>query len=196
MTDVIQRAPTARARCRGCGRAIGKGELKFGESFANPYAEGEAFTWFHLPCAALMSPGKLLPLLDATPGIADRDELRRIAEAGVAHARLPRLAGVERDPSGRAHCRSCRELIAKGALRLRVQIVENGRVEPLGYIHASCAQPYFGTADVLHRIERLAPDLSAADRGELSVLLEKPPLAPLAKAEPELDSAATARKSG
>jgi len=41
MPDVLQPAPTGRAKCRGCAKPMTKGELRFGESVANPFAEGE-----------------------------------------------------------------------------------------------------------------------------------------------------------
>ena len=43
MPHVIEPAPTGRAKCRGCGEKIGAGELRFGESLPNPFAEGESF---------------------------------------------------------------------------------------------------------------------------------------------------------
>ena len=52
MPHVFEPAPTGRAKCRGCGRAIAKGELRFGERLPNPFAEGEMTLWFHPLCAA------------------------------------------------------------------------------------------------------------------------------------------------
>jgi Poly(ADP-ribose) polymerase and DNA-Ligase Zn-finger region len=199
VADVIQPAPSGRAKCRGCGRAIAKGELRFGESFANPYAEGEALSWFHVPCAALMRPEKLLPTLDVTTGtLAERDWLARTAAVGVAHRRLPRLCGVERASSGRAECRQCREPIAKGTFRFRLQMFEEGRANPIGTIHVGCAEAYFGTRELLERLSRLAPELSSHDTVEVTALLasQKSPLAPLAKTDAEPEIAPGSRKSG
>jgi hypothetical protein len=171
--------------------------VRFGEAFENPYAEGEAHSWFHLACAALMAPAKLLAVLaEATDELPERDWLTRTAEVGAAHRRLPRLAGAERASSGRAHCRHCHELIGKATFRLRLQTFEDGRAVPLGYIHVACAGAYFGFADILDRIERLTPAATDADRTELALALgtEPAPLAPLAKAKDEL--AEGALKSG
>jgi hypothetical protein len=178
--DSIQAAPSGRAKCKGCGNAIAKAELRFGETGPNAYGEGEATNWFHLACAALMRPEKLLPVLEAeTAEVPERDWLLRTARVGSEHERLPRLVRAERASSGRAHCRSCRELIAKGEWRFVLQIFEDGRPSPIGTIHASCAEAYFGTADLQERAERLTPDLSAEDRAELAraLAVQRPGLA-------------------
>ena len=180
MPDSIQAAPTGRAKCKGCGNVIAKGELRFGEVGPNSYGEGEATSWFHLHCAALMRPEKLLPVLEAaSDSIEERSWLESTARFGNEHHRLPRLVRAERASSGRAHCRSCRELIAKGDWRFVLQMFEEGRPNPIGTIHASCAEAYFGTADVLARARRLTPDLSDQDVAELTKALaeQRPGLA-------------------
>ena len=48
MPHVIEAAPTGRAKCRGCGRAIARGELRFGERLPNAYGEGIALHADHL----------------------------------------------------------------------------------------------------------------------------------------------------
>lgn len=180
VTDSIQPAPTGRAKCRGCAQAIAKGELRFGESGPNSYGEGEAMSWFHLSCAALMRPEKLGPVLESTnePLLA-REWLAEEVRVGAAHPRLSRLVRAERASSGRAQCRSCRELIGKGAWRFALQMFEEGRPSPIGTIHAECAEAYFGTADVLSRARRLTPALGEADAEELakSLAQQRPGLA-------------------
>jgi len=189
--DSIQAAPTGRAKCKGCGQAIAKGELRFGESGPNSYGEGEAMSWFHLSCGALMRPEKLLPVVEASAEpISERDWLLETARFGVEHHRLARLVRAERASSGRAHCRSCRELIAKGEWRFALQTFEEARPNPLGTIHASCAQAYFGTAAVLDRAERLTPGLSVDDVADLERALanQRPGLAKTEGSEEEDDS--------
>jgi hypothetical protein len=180
VSDSIQAAPTGRAKCRGCGKAIAKAELRFGETGPNSYGEGEATSWFHLPCAALMRPEKLEPVLATyTEPVPERDFLDETARVGIEHRRLPRLVRAERASSGRAHCRSCRELINKGEWRFALQMFEEGRPNAIGTIHASCAEAYFGTADVLARARRLTPDLTDEDASDLSKALaeQRPGLA-------------------
>lgn len=188
--DSIQPAPTGRAKCRGCGRAIAKAELRFGETGPNSYGEGEATSWFHVACAALMRPEKLEPLLQATEELPERDWLSETVRLGLEHHRLPRLVRVERASSGRATCRSCRELIAKGEWRFALQMFEEGRPNPIGTIHASCAEAYFGTAEVLGRARRLTPDLDEAELTDLQKALseQRPGLAKTQGSDAEQDS--------
>jgi len=189
--DSIQAAPTGRAKCRGCSRAIAKGELRFGETGPNSFGEGEATSWFHLACASLMRPEKLLPMLEATTEeLPERAWLEEAARLGIEHRRLPRLVRAERASSGRAHCRSCRELIAKGDWRFALQMFEEGRPAPIGTIHVTCSEAYLGTADVLSRAKRLTPDLSDADLAELAQVLsaQRPGLAKTQGSDDEVDS--------
>jgi hypothetical protein len=189
--DSIQAAPTGRAKCKGCGNAIAKGELRFGETGPNSFGEGEATSWFHLACAALMRPEKLLPVLEATSDeLAERVWLEEAARFGVEHRRLPRLLRAERASSGRAHCRSCRELIAKGDWRFALQMFEEGRATAIGTIHVTCAEAYFGTADVLSRVRRLSPDLSEPDLADLQQALseQRPGLAKTQGSDSDDDS--------
>lgn len=197
MAHTLEIAASGRSKCRGCGTPIAKGELRFGERLPNPFGEGEAVYWFHPLCAACMRPEPFLDALDAAAEPpADAEWLRKAAEVGAAHRRLPRLARAERASSGRARCRHCRELIEKSAWRLVLQIFEEGRMGSAGFIHVACAEPYFETGAILDRIEKLTPDLSAADLEEIGALLRRPPLAktrpaeapPLAKTAPETDA--------
>jgi hypothetical protein len=172
MPDQIESAASGRAKCRGCGRTVAKGELRFGEALPNPYGEGEALFWFHLRCAACMRPERLLPALaQSLQPIEERAELERVAQLGLAHERLPRLASAERAPTNRARCRHCQELIEKSAWRLGLQAFEEGRFTSIGFIHAGCASGYFGTTQILDRIAWLAPALAPSDVAELETLL-------------------------
>jgi len=171
MPGVFEPAPSGRAKCRGCGKAIAKDTLRFGELYPNPYGEGEATLWFHPVCAALKRPEPLLESLEDPSALHDeRDRLEAYARDGIAHRRLPRLNGADRAPTGRARCRSCKEMIAKDAWRFSLVYYEEGRFEPSGFIHARCAPIYFETAAVLDRLpyfSDLSPDDLAAIEGEL-----------------------------
>lgn len=166
-------ATSGRAKCRGCGRAIRTGELRFGEALPNPYGEGDAVYWLHVTCAACMRPEKFLPALRATDAdIPERTWLESTAETGIAHRRLPRLAFAERSKSGKARCRSCREMIAGGVMRFALVMFEEGRLNPSGFIHVECAQNYLGTTDILDRVQKLSPDVDAPSLAELSEQLQ------------------------
>jgi len=179
MPHVIEAASTGRAKCRGCGERIASGELRFGESVPNPFADGDTTHWFHPACAAYKRPE---PFLEAVAARAEPlpDGERLIAEAkrGVEHPRLTRIDGAQRDPSGRAQCRSCKTAIAKGSWRIALVFYEEGRFMPAGYVHPTCAQAYFETADVLPRVRHFARNLGDADLAELSAELQRPAASP------------------
>jgi Poly(ADP-ribose) polymerase and DNA-Ligase Zn-finger region len=175
MAHLIQPASSGRAKCRGCGERIAAGELRFGESLPNPFADGETTLWFHLDCAAFKRPEPLLETLEAaTEPIGDAPRLIAEARRGVAHRRLPRIDGAEHAPSGRARCRSCRAPVDKGSWRIRLVFLEEGRFVPGGFIHARCAPVYFETADVVPRLKRFSPGLSEGDWRELDTELQVP----------------------
>ncbi len=121
--------------------------------------------WFHLICAAYRRPD---PLLETMPASGEQDE-RVTAEArrSLELRRLPRIDGGQRDPSGRAKCRSCRETIQKGEWRIRLAFFEQGRFEPGGFIHVACAPTYFETDDVAPRVLHFSADLAAEERADL-----------------------------
>jgi hypothetical protein len=164
MAHLIEPAPSARAKCRGCGERIAAGDLRFGERLPNPFADGETTHWFHLDCAAFKRPEPFLEALAArTEALDDRERLESEAQRSVAHRRLPRIDGAERSPSGRAQCRSCREAIDKGDWRVPLVFYEEGRFSPAGFVHVRCSQAYFETTDVLARLRRFSPGLGDED---------------------------------
>jgi Poly(ADP-ribose) polymerase and DNA-Ligase Zn-finger region len=168
MPHLIEPATTGRSKCRGCGERIAAGALRFGEVLPNPFAEGETTHWFHLDCAAYKRPEPFLEWLAASPEPhAEAEPWRAEAERGVALRRLPRVAGAERDPSGRAQCRCCRARIAKGCWRIGLVFYEEGRFSPAGFIHPGCSQAYFETTDILPRLRRFTPGLTDAELNDL-----------------------------
>jgi hypothetical protein len=181
MTHVIEHASTGRAQCRGCGEKIVKGELRFGEKEPNAFGEGEMTLWFHLPCAAYKRPEPFLELLGsvkaeevATDELSIAHALKPAAEFGVAHRRLPRLDKADRAPTSRARCRNCREAIAKDSWRIGLVFFEEYRFQPSGFIHAACAEEYFGATEVLDRIVHFNPILSPEDLESIGAALQAP----------------------
>jgi hypothetical protein len=153
--------------------AIGKGELRFGERLENPFANGEMTVWFHLDCAAFKRPESFLETLAGREeALEDRERLESEARLGLEHRRMPRVNGAERATSGRAKCRSCHGVIAKGAWRIPLVFWEEGRFAPSGFIHAGCARAYLDTTDVMSRVRRFSPGLSEGELEELSGELE------------------------
>ena len=173
MPHVFETAPSGRAKCRGCGEPITKGDLRFGERLENPYGEGEMTLWFHPICGTYKRPEPFLEALaDTEENVDDRERLEVRARLGLEHRRLPRLDGAGRAPSGRARCRSCREPIAKEAWRVSLVYYQEGRFEPAGFIHLACAPEYFETTDLLARIDHFS-ELSAEDLAEIGSELQK-----------------------
>lgn len=168
MADVIESAASGRSKCRACGQAIAKGELRFGEEVPNPFTEGLTTLWFHLECAAQRRPEKLRPVLaERGEEAPERERLLQEAAEGEAHPRLARIAKVERAPSGRARCKECKESIAKDELRIGLEIFDDGRFNPMGFIHLSCQTRYFGVPAAASRLKRPAASLDQETREEV-----------------------------
>jgi len=169
MRHVFETASSGRAKCRGCGRSIEKGEIRFGERIPNPYAEGETTLWFHPLCAAYKRPEPLLEAL-AQPdaGAPEPERLERAAQGSSTQRRLPRIDGAERSPTGQAKCRHCHEPIAKGCWRIRLVFYEQGRFSPGGFVHLDCREAYFETGAILEPLLHFSPDLSEEERAELT----------------------------
>jgi hypothetical protein len=174
VAHVIESASSGRAKCRSCDQPIAKGDLRFGERQPNAFGDGEMTLSFHLTCGAYSRPE---PFLEAQGTAAPDLQLEALAAAahfGIAHRRVPRLHGAERASSGRAHCRSCRELIGKGEWRLPLVFFEEYRFSPGGYIHASCAREYFETVELISRIKHFSPDLREPELAEIASALAMP----------------------
>jgi len=167
---VFESAPTGRAKCRGCGATIPRGEQRFGERMPSPFGEGEMTLWFHPRCAAYKRPEAILMALAETPGdVPDREALERTAQASSAHRRLPRIDGAERAPSGQAKCRHCKQPIQKGTWRIRLVFFEEGRFMPGGFVHLECRGDYFEGNDPRDAMLHFSAGLSEDERRELMV---------------------------
>ena len=169
MPHVFEAAASGRSKCRGCSRPIARGELRFGERLPNPFADGEMTLWFHPLCAAFKRPEPILEALaEVQQGVSNREHLERIARKGVAKRRLPRIDGAGRAPSSQAKCRECRQPIERGTWRIRLVFYEEGQFSPAGFVHLDCREKYFETRDVFEAVLHFSPNLSDAERAELS----------------------------
>ncbi len=172
VSGVVEPASSGRAKCRACGGKIEKGALRFGEKLPNPFGEGEATYWFHLDCAAYRRPEPLLETLsELSELVPDQERLMAIAKPGAEHPRLARIARLERSPSGRARCRHCRDAIPKDSWRLALEIFQEGRFDPIGFIHVACQRDYFGIAAEPERVLRAGKDLDEQARREVEAAL-------------------------
>jgi hypothetical protein len=185
MAHLLEPAATGRSKCRGCGRGIERGALRFGERIQNPFGDGEATLWFHPLCAAYKRPEPVLETLAGLAGdVPGRAELEAAARTSASQRRRPRIDGVERAPSGQAKCRCCREAIAKGTWRIRIVYYEDGRFTPGGSVHLACRRTHFETDDVLAQALHFSPDLGADERAELERECAQAPASPSPPAEP------------
>ncbi len=179
MPHIFEPASSGRAKCRGCGLGLQKGEIRFGERLPNPFAEGEVTHWFHPACAAYKRPQAVIETIEGgTQEIADRANLERLAREAFVHHRLPRIDGAERSPSGQAKCRHCKEPIEKGAWRIRLVLQEEGNFSPGGFVHLACHRGYFEAGDITAQVLHFSPALDEAEREALrSALAEsvRPP---------------------
>jgi hypothetical protein len=173
LSHLFEPASSGRSKCRGCNRAIQRGELRFGERLPNPFAEeGEMTLWFHPLCAAYKRPEPFLQTLgEAQANVPGRERLERAARSSLAHRRVPRIDGAERAPSSQARCRSCRQVIERGSWRIRLVFYEEGRFSPSGFVHLDCRKAYFETSDILDHLLHFSPDLSNNEREELRTLI-------------------------
>jgi len=174
MPHVFEQAPSGRAKCRGCGQVIPKGEVRCGERLPNPFGEGEMTLWFHPLCAAYKRPEPVLQTLQEAqdPQAPDREGLERAARGSLAHRRLPRIDGAERAASGQARCRSCRERIERGGWRIRLVFYEAGRFAPGGFVHLGCSRAYFETDELRAQVLHFSRELEDGEREELRRALE------------------------
>jgi Poly(ADP-ribose) polymerase and DNA-Ligase Zn-finger region len=167
VAHTIEPAASGRAKCRGCGRPIAKGELRLGVRLPNPFDEENELTlWFHLRCGAYTRPAPYLEAANETQEVLeDRAGLEAAARLGLEHERLTRVRGVERARTARSSCRHCREAIGKDAWRLTLTFYdeEEGRFSPGGFLHLKCAREYFGTEALQDRIDYFTSDLDRAD---------------------------------
>lgn len=171
MPDVVERAATGRAKCRGCGQPIAKDTWRIGEAVPNLFADGEGAEsrhWYHPRCAAHRRPEACAAALEAvSEDVPDREALLVDARMGVAHPRLARLDRVERATSGRAACRACASPIAKDTWRIGLLFWQDGRFAPAGFIHPGCVRAYTGTAAIADRLRLVTPGLAETDLAEV-----------------------------
>jgi hypothetical protein len=168
---VLEVAANGRARCRACGGTLSKGEWRLGEKAKNPFGEGDTTYWFHVACGAVRRPGVFLAALHDSPEVSDQAALERWtadARFGADHHRAARLTAVGVAPSGRARCRHCRELIAKAELRIELSMFNDGRFDPMGYLHPKCLTDYVGAPVPFRRFAGLLDALSPVETDQLA----------------------------
>ena len=176
MSHTIEPAKSGRASCRTCRSPIAKGELRLGVEVPNAFSEGElTYQWHHLLCGAKKQQGPLKEAMAAWAGeIPNRAELE--AELAKAPAGKPgTFPYAERASTGRAKCKQCDEPLAKGELRVAVEVeVDTGsfvRKGP-GYLHPACAVAYTGQDDLFAQVKKNSAGLDAEALAELEAAMQ------------------------
>jgi hypothetical protein len=142
----IEVSPSGRAKCRACKETVAKGDVRFAETYDSAFSDGEAFRYWHLPCAAKKIPALVKPALAAYGDpIANRAEVEKTIDdalkkgKGSAAAPLPH---ADLAPNGRAKCLVCGETLEKGKVRVAVEREVDTPMGPrtgAGYLHPGCA---------------------------------------------------------
>ncbi len=146
----IEVSPSGRASCRGCKKAIGKGELRFAETYVIPGMDTEGTRYFHLSCAASKLPGPVKQAMDAYEGeIANKAEIEEILKknAGKGGGKDAPLPHADKAPTGRAKCIECGEAIGKDTWRVAIEReIDTGTfvTKGAGYMHPGCALGWAG----------------------------------------------------
>ena len=173
---VIEGARSGRSRCKTCRRTIQKGALRLGILIDGPYGKG--YLWHHIKCAARRQferveqayqvqawneakdpPGEV-PALEELRAHAERAEERRKSRKQPPYAEI--------DPSGRARCKQCDQVIEKGSVRLvlgrSVQFGNQVRTAPI-HVHPACVPAALQAEDNATDREGLADAVRTATEG-------------------------------
>lgn len=146
---VIEGARSSRSKCKSCRKKIDKGILRLGVLIEGPYGIG--YLWHHLTCAAKRR-------LDDVEAAYERkawndakeppenvptiEEMRKLnEEAEEKREQRKKIPYAEIDPSGRAKCKHCGEVMEKGSLRVvlgrEIEFGSQYRTMPI-HVHVAC----------------------------------------------------------
>ena len=141
----IEKAKSARSKCRSCRRKIDKDVLRLGVLLVGPFGTG--YLWHHLTCAAKNLFTDVEEAYTATaweeglevPDLEKLRELREKAEATKKEKKTPPYA--ERAPTGRAKCKHCDGAMEKDSWRVvlgrAVEFGQQTRTSPIN-VHPAC----------------------------------------------------------
>lgn len=146
---VIEGARSSRSKCKTCRKKIEKGVLRLGVLIEGPYGIG--YLWHHLTCAAkrrlddveaayereawndAKEPPDDVPTIEAMRKLNEEAEEKREQRKKIPYAEI--------DPSGRAKCKHCGEVMEKGSLRVvlgrEIEFGSQYRTMPI-HVHLGC----------------------------------------------------------
>lgn len=184
---VIEGARSSRSKCKTCRKKIDKDVLRLGVLIEGPYGVG--YLWHHLTCAAKR---RLDDVEEAYVAEAWREakvppenvppieELRKLHdEAEEKRQSRPRIPYAEVDPSGRAKCKECGEIMEKGSLRVvlgrEVEFGNQFRTMPI-QVHPACVAVAIEREDCNTESSGFAEAIRAnsggLDAGQIASVLE------------------------
>jgi hypothetical protein len=180
---IIEGARSSRAKCKTCRKAIPLGGLRLGILVEGPYGMGHM--WHHLECAAKRHFEKLeeayglaawnfaKEVPEPIPALEDLAKLK--VEADKQRAEKKELPYAELDPSGRARCKLCDELIGKGtprvALGRSVEFGQQTRTTPIN-IHPACVADALQAEDNATEVDGFSEALRTNSKGLDAKLIE------------------------
>jgi Poly(ADP-ribose) polymerase and DNA-Ligase Zn-finger region len=146
---VIEGARSSRSKCKTCRKKIDKDVLRLGVLIEGPYGVG--YLWHHLTCGAKRRLDDVEEAYAAeawkeakeppkdVPSIEELREMHK--EAEEKRESRQRIPYAELDPSGRAKCKHCGELLQKGSLRVvlgrEIEFGNQYRTMPI-QVHPAC----------------------------------------------------------
>jgi len=173
---VIEGARSSRAKCKTCRKTIDKGVLRLGVLIEGPYGIG--YLWHHLTCAAkrrlddveeAYATEAWKAAKEAPESVPSIEELRKVnEEAEEKRQSRPKLPFGEVDPSGRAKCKQCGELMEKGSLRVvlgrEVEFGSQYRTMPI-QVHPACVAAELEREDCATEAAGFAEAIRANSQG-------------------------------
>lgn len=173
---VIEGARSGRSRCKTCRRTIQKGALRVGILIDGPYGKG--YLWHHIKCAARRQFERVAEAYaaeawneakDPPAAVPDLEELRAHAERAEERKKGRKQPPyAELDPSGRARCKQCNDLIERGSVRVvlgrAIQFGNQVRTAPI-HVHPACVPAALQAEDNATLPEGLVEAIRSASEG-------------------------------
>jgi hypothetical protein len=169
---VIEAARSSRSRCKTCRRKIDQGSLRIGILVEGGFY-GPGYMWHHLGCAARRQFEKVEEAYaleswknakEPPAKVPSLDELRTQREKAEEKKKQQKeLPYVEIDPSGRARCKQCGELIEKGSLRVALakEVSFGSQTRTAAFqVHPKCVAAALDSPDVVTEREGLREGLA------------------------------------
>jgi len=173
---MIEGARSSRSKCKSCRKKIEKGVLRLGVLIEGPYGIG--YLWHHLTCAAKRRLDDVEAAYEReawkeakeTPeDVPSIEEMRKLnEEAEEKREERKKIPFAEVDPSGRAKCKQCGEVMEKGSLRVvlgrEIEFGSQYRTMPI-HVHIACVAGEIEKVDCSTQSEGFEHSLRQNSRG-------------------------------